>query len=70
MSQQIAHFKVVAGLKWTRGEGGRRVEEKPVKSLPALYTACVCVRVVESNCALCVCACRALSQVGEVEKGT
>lgn len=33
---------------------------------------CVCVRVVESNCALCVCACRALSQVEEVaddEKG-
>lgn len=28
------------------------------------------VCLVESNCALCECACRALSQVGEVEKGT
>lgn len=53
-----------------KGGGGGRVEGKPVKSLPALYNACMCVCacVVESYCALCECACRALSQVGEVEK--
>lgn len=71
MSQQIAHFKVAAGLKWSREVEGEGLRENLLKACQH-YTMRVCVHVcaclVESYCALCECACRALSQVGEVEK--
>lgn len=67
MSQQIAHFKVAAGLKWSRGVEGEGLRKNLLKACQH-YTMRVCVHVcaclVESYCALCECACRALSQVG------